>query len=80
MLTVNQEGTTGLPYRIWSNMAKAKCPHCNVEIQMGESPHLGQVFTCTNCGQGFEVVWLFPLALDYCEENSREDAPEAQSE
>jgi lysine biosynthesis protein LysW len=58
-------------------MAKPKCPHCNVEVQVGENPQVGQVFTCSNCGKGFEVVWLFPLALDYYEDESREVAQDS---
>lgn len=58
-------------------MAKVKCPHCNADIQVGENPQLGQVHTCENCGIRFEVVWLFPLALDYYEEDSKKVAQDS---
>ena len=53
-------------------MVKARCPHCNCEVQLGENPQLGQVQICMNCGKRFEVVWLFPLALDYSGDESVE--------
>lgn len=50
-------------------MANVKCPHCGAEVHVGEQPQLGQRETCKQCDKTLEVIWLFPLELDYCEDN-----------
>jgi lysine biosynthesis protein LysW len=54
-------------------MAKARCPYCKLEVQLGENPQLGQVETCWNCGKEFEVIWLYPMELYLHEDDHKED-------
>ena len=57
-------------------MANVKCPHCGAEVHVGEKPWLGQRETCGECENVLEVVWLFPLELDYCEDNGAQTVNE----
>jgi lysine biosynthesis protein LysW len=39
------------------------CPVCQGNIGVAENPEIGQSVICPDCGNVFEVVWLFPLTL-----------------
>jgi lysine biosynthesis protein LysW len=49
-------------------MVIATCPECYQEVQVSESPKIGHHVLCENCGMKLEVVWLYPLALDFLDE------------
>ena len=49
-------------------MAVATCPECLQEVRFVGQPDIGRYTQCEACGMGLEVVWLFPLALDYLNE------------
>ena len=39
------------------------CPVCQGNIGVAENPEIGQSVICPDCGNVFEVVWLYPLTL-----------------
>ena len=39
------------------------CPACQSNIGVEENPEIGQSFMCPDCGDVFEVVWLYPLTI-----------------
>lgn len=46
------------------------CPACQVEFKiMDEEPDIRGLITCPHCQRAFEVTWLYPLTLDYVEDN-----------
>lgn len=49
-------------------MVIATCPECFQEVQVSGHPQIGHHALCEACGIDLEVVWLYPLALDYLEE------------
>lgn len=47
------------------------CPSCQKEFEItDEETDINRRFSCPHCLTMFEVTWLFPLTLDYIEENS----------
>lgn len=46
-------------------MPKSNCPACQIEIVISENPAIGQRIICPACHEECEVVWLFPLELDF---------------
>lgn len=60
-------------------MANVKCPNCSAEVHVGEQPWLGQRETCRECGKSLEVIWLFPLELDYSEDDGSQTVHEKTS-
>ena len=46
-------------------MAKADCPACGAQINIGLKPRMGQRIKCTACSTELEVVWLEPIELDW---------------
>jgi hypothetical protein len=49
-------------------MVKTLCLNCQTDILFGENPQMGQRAICPACHTVFEVVWLFPLELDWLSE------------
>ncbi|MGB7114538.1 MAG: hypothetical protein WBD56_00195 [Anaerolineales bacterium] len=39
------------------------CPACQGNIGVDENPEIGQSVICPDCGDVFEVVWLYPLTI-----------------
>ncbi len=48
-------------------MITASCPECKEPILLASTPQIGQQLICANCKNDFEVTWLFPIILDYKE-------------
>lgn len=46
-------------------MIIVSCPECQQKINLGSDPEIGQPVTCQSCNTMLEVVWLFPVFLDY---------------
>jgi alpha-aminoadipate carrier protein LysW len=46
-------------------MEVANCIGCNTEIRFRQSPKIGMLVSCDECGAELEVVWLDPLELDW---------------
>lgn len=46
---------------------KATCPECKNETEVVSPPELGQRLTCMICNTPLEIVWLYPISLDYVE-------------
>ena len=57
-------------------MASAKCPYCGARVNVGENPKMGQRFTCQDCEDVSEVVWLNPVDLDWVDEEDIEEEEE----
>ena len=46
-----------------------ECPSCKKEFEIAdEEPEIRRRLTCPHCQMLFEVTWLYPLTLDYLEE------------
>ena len=45
----------------------AYCLNCQLLVKIESSPYLGQRVDCSNCGMTFEIIWLYPITLDYVE-------------
>ncbi len=46
-------------------MIKAPCLTCQNEIVFASEPVVGESVTCPACQTDQEVVWLYPLCLDF---------------
>lgn len=46
-------------------MPKGACPNCKSPVEAGRRPHVGQRLVCETCQTPVEVVWLYPLELDF---------------
>jgi lysine biosynthesis protein LysW len=46
------------------------CPDCSNELSVSENPRIGGSVACDSCGQKLEIVWLYPLEVDYQEEKT----------
>jgi len=46
-------------------MEVSNCIGCNTEIRFRQSPKIGMLVSCDECGAELEVVWLDPLELDW---------------
>jgi alpha-aminoadipate carrier protein LysW len=46
-------------------MEFTNCIACGTEIRLRQSPKMGMLVTCGDCGAELEVVWLDPLELDW---------------
>ncbi len=46
-------------------MEVTNCIGCDAEIRLRQSPKIGALVTCAECGAELEVVWLDPLELDW---------------
>jgi len=56
-------------------MIICSCPECDAENDVGLAPEIGQRVICIGCGKDLEVIWLYPLALDYAEEKIHHPLP-----
>jgi lysine biosynthesis protein LysW len=54
-------------------MAKAECPACENQINVGSNPRMGRRYTCPECRAELEIVWLEPVELDFVYEDEDED-------
>ncbi len=48
-------------------MIKAQCLSCLSPIDIQAHPQLGQRVVCPQCETALEVIWLYPVTLDYPE-------------
>lgn len=46
-------------------MITVLCPECQQKINLGPNPEIGQPVICQSCNTMLEVVWLFPVFIDY---------------
>ena len=47
-----------------------ECPACQSKLQLcDEDADIKKKLTCPHCQTQLEVTWLFPLTLDYYEED-----------
>ena len=58
-------------------MIQTKCLTCETEILVTKPPKIGQVLRCPECQAGLEIVWLFPIALDFVVDQMLQPAPAA---
>lgn len=56
-------------------MLTAQCPACSAAVDVKTQPDLRARLTCSGCGTALEVVWLYPLVLDFLEERAQERSP-----
>jgi len=49
----------------------AFCPQCHTEISLTSSPEIGQRVSCSTCDTTLEIIWLYPLSLDYPEDQEQ---------
>jgi len=55
-------------------LVKATCPACNNITELVPPLDLGQHLTCPVCKTCLEIIWLYPICLDYAEfEESNND-------
>jgi hypothetical protein len=60
-------------------MLRTGCLSCEVVLTIAMPPEIGQKICCPECNATLEVVWLFPLTLDFAiellaDESSRENS------
>ena len=60
-------------------MITASCPECQQKINLSSDPEIGQPITCQYCNTMLEVVWLFPIFLDYMDIQEQVAANQALS-
>ena len=48
-------------------MIIAECPSCNSHIEIESSPVIGMPVDCYHCNVKLEIVWLYPVSLDFPE-------------
>jgi lysine biosynthesis protein LysW len=60
-------------------MIAASCPECQQKINLGTDPEIGQPVICRSCNTKLEVVWLFPVFLDYMDIQEQVAANQALS-
>ena len=46
-------------------MLTVSCLECQQRINLGSDAKIGRRVTCQSCNAALEVVWLFPVCLDY---------------
>lgn len=57
-----------------------KCPSCLEQFEIAdEEPEIRRRLTCPHCQMIFEVTWLYPLTLDFVEENPIISNPSIES-
>lgn len=49
-------------------MIEARCPSCRAAVRLNSDPVIGQRVTCLKCHTELEVVWLYPVDLDWVDE------------
>ena len=48
------------------NMTRASCPSCGNEFNLdAKKCKLGDFVFCQECDSKLEIVWLYPMELDY---------------
>ena len=47
---------------------KADCPECGSFVSFKREPDLGQIVTCSQCGESLVIVELSPLELDWADD------------
>jgi hypothetical protein len=45
-------------------MSKGFCPNCEIEVDVSDSPRVGQKVTCKACHSDSVIVWLNPIELE----------------
>ena len=50
-------------------MIEARCPSCRAAIRLDADPVIGQRVNCPKCHTQLEVIWLYPVDLDWADEN-----------
>ena len=50
-------------------MINVSCPNCQSKLEINGTPKIGQPVQCSNCSTNLEIVWLFPITLDFVETN-----------
>ncbi len=48
-------------------MVIAECPNCNAHIEIETVPVIGLPVDCYRCNINLEVIWLYPVTLDFPE-------------
>lgn len=48
-------------------MIIVECPNCNAHIEIDKTPVIGLPVKCYQCHVDLEVIWLYPITLDYPE-------------
>ena len=53
-----------------------ECASCGAEVNVGKNPEMGKRFTCPSCHHVMEVVWVYPIELDWPVDDDDEDYEE----
>ncbi len=48
-------------------MVIVSCPKCHQQIELTIELEIGFPVTCQSCEASLEVIWLYPLSLDFTE-------------
>ena len=48
-------------------MLFVQCPNCNSHIEIEDVPALGLPIECYHCHVELEIIWLYPVTLDFPE-------------
>ena len=52
-------------------MITVSCIRCQKDIEIETQPVIGQRLVCPYCQTTAEVLWLYPISLDYPEDHIR---------
>jgi len=50
----------------------AECPECEAVVTFEKMPRLAQTTICTSCQTNLEVAYLYPIMLDWVDENAQQ--------
>ena len=48
-------------------MIYSECPNCCAHIKIKKAPSIGLPVKCGYCNVQLEIIWLYPVTLDYPE-------------
>jgi hypothetical protein len=54
-----------MDYQIKTKKTTVECLSCSEVIDVGRSPKIGSIVTCSSCDSPFEIIELDPLLIDW---------------
>ena len=66
----------------WNKIKRlsAECPECDSAIAFVTMPKIGQTVFCALCGSKLEVAFLYPIMLDYADDDLPLDGDDLEYE
>ena len=58
-----------MPHTIIKTLT-AECPECQSDVMFESTPHIDQIVNCDSCGTKLEVAYLFPIMLDWADDDA----------